>query len=162
MPCELCQAIKGGEVTVFEDPHATVILHPRGAAPGHLLVIPRVHHSIMEQVPEETMRQLFRVAALMAASLEKSIAAKDLDVIIANGTAAGQEFPHFCIHLVPRGKGDQVTLGWEPAKLPEQEIEAIRRRLEEACAVRQRREERRDEEVIAPTDYGIRHVTRIP
>ncbi|MBI4150272.1 HIT family protein [Candidatus Woesearchaeota archaeon] len=164
--CELCLAIREKELVLFEDPHSVVILHPHGAVPGHLLVIPRVHYGIMEQMPDEDLRQLFRVTKLMATSLEKGIGTKELNVIITNGPAAGQEFPHFSIHIIPRGKGDTVKMGWEPASVSKSDMDTIEVKLKEACRQFKRVEEKREvsEEPIAipKESYQIKHVRRIP
>jgi len=159
MTCELCMAMQGKEAKVFEDQLSAAVLHPRGAAPGHLIVMPRAHHSIMEQVPDEELRHLFRVTKLMAASLDKGLGCKDLDVIISNGHAAGQEFPHFSIQVIPRGKGDAVKIGWEPMTFTKEEMDSIEAGLKEACGGFNR-----DKPVSAPVkeSYQLRPVVRIP
>lgn len=153
MTCDLCAAAKG-ELRLFEDQHSIVILHPRGAAPGHLIVMPRTHYSIMEQLSDDELRQLFRVARLMAMSLEKGIACTDLDIIVMNGI--GQEFPHFSIQMVPRGKGDAVRLGWEKATVSAAEMDAVAARLREAA-----RPEAEPSKLETP-GHHVRHIMRIP
>ena len=153
MTCDLCEAAKG-ELRIFEDPHSIVLLHPRGAAPGHLIVMPRVHYSIMEQLSDDELRQLFRVTRLMAMSLEKGLACADLDIVVMNGPAAGQEFPHFSIQIIPRGKEDAVKLGWTAAAVGD--MDAIAARLRDAA-----KPEAEPPKREAP-GHHIRHIMRIP
>ena len=165
--CELCAGMKSQEIVLFEDPHSIVMLHPRGAAPGHLFILPRVHYPIMEQVPEEELRQLFRVARLMLLSLEKGISAGNFNLLIMNGPAAGQEFPHFAIHLLPRGEGDAVKLAWEPIGISKEDMDDIEAKLKAASgeirAAEKEKPEITEEMVAMPKDvYPLRQVRRIP
>lgn len=149
--CDLCLAMrKRKELVLFEDPHAVVMLHPTGTAPGHLLIMPLIHYTILEQVPDEDLRQLFRVMKLMAASLEKGIDAKNLTMVIKNGHAAGQEFPHLAIHLIPRGEGDKVNVEWKGIPIPADEMAALAARLKEACKrFTQEKKEKKEESGMA-------------
>src|SRR3989344_2233634 len=97
--CDICTIIKSQELKLFEDPYTVVFLHPQGSAPGHVLIVPRIHYPIMEQIPDDDLRQIFRVTRIISGALEKGIGCKDVNLVIANGTAAGQEFPHFSIQL---------------------------------------------------------------
>lgn len=166
--CDLCVAVRDAGVKLFEDPHSVVILHPRGATPGHLLVIPRIHYSIMEQVPDEELRHLFRVTKLMAESLEKGLGAKELNVVITNGPAAGQEFPHFSMHIIPRGQGDNVKITWEPVGIKKEDMDNVEAKLKEVTTQfqiqKQKKEDIVEEEpiVVEKESFQIKHVRRIP
>ena len=171
MQCELCNAMRSAkEIMLFEDPHSLVILHPHGASPGHLIIMPKVHYPILEQIPDEELRQLFRAMKLMATSLEKGLGTHDLNVVIANGSAAGQEFPHFNIQLIPRGQGDRIKVSWEGLTVAKSDMDAVESKLREACT-QFRKEEKKQEEIkkepveepkTDKTDYAIRQVRRIP
>ena len=47
---------------IFEDGNAIVTLSPQPAGPGHVLVIPKEHFTILEQIPDFIAGHLFSIA----------------------------------------------------------------------------------------------------
>jgi histidine triad (HIT) family protein len=74
-------------------------------APGHLLVVPRVHVADATTDPEVTA-EVFAAAAELARDL------RPCNLITSCGEAATQSVFHLHVHLVPRREGDGLALPW--------------------------------------------------
>jgi histidine triad (HIT) family protein len=55
-----------------------------------------------------------------------------VNLVQANGPAAGQSVPHLHIHVMPRRPNDDVSLNWEPKPGDRAEIEAVCKKLKAA------------------------------
>ena len=51
-------------------------------------------------------------ARRVAGAIERTLNPEGLNLVQANGPAAGQSVFHFHIHLLPRRKGDDLKLNW--------------------------------------------------
>jgi len=109
--CIFCQILEGkiASKKVFEDDICTALLDINPANPGHVLILPKEHHSIMQLMPEEQVQHLFRVAKRISKAQIKVLGAESTNIFVANGAAAGQKAPHFMIHVIPRKENDGIT-----------------------------------------------------
>ena len=65
----------------------------------------------MHEVEEDRLSHTWAVATRISAALRRSgIPLDALNVIVADGAVAGQEVPHFHVHLIPRTQGDGFGL----------------------------------------------------
>ncbi|RMF54425.1 HIT family protein [Candidatus Woesearchaeota archaeon] len=103
---------------VFEDDKVLGILDINPANPGHTLLIPKEHYAIMPQMPEDLIAHMFRIAKHISQAMLRGLQAKGTNIFVANGVAAGQQAPHFMIHIIPRKEGDDVSC----FKIPKQFI----------------------------------------
>ncbi|KUF18613.1 HIT domain-containing protein [Streptomyces silvensis] len=71
---------------------------------GHLLVIPKVHVADVGHDPYISAATMRRAAELAAEQW--------CNVITSRGSVATQSVFHLHIHVIPRRKGDGVTLPW--------------------------------------------------
>ena len=112
-------------VVVYEDEDIMVIMDLYPATPGHLLILPKRHIETIYAMPADLGAHIMNTALLMAKTIKEKLSPEGLNLIQANGDAAGQTIPHFHLHLVPRYKDDPVILrfGHEniPAKINELE-----------------------------------------
>lgn len=168
--CDFCRLIEKGQ-KVFEDEKCAAILHPSPAAPGHLLVVPKSHFTIMEQVPDYIIAHLAAVANKASVALFDVLRAQGTNVIIANGTAAGQKSPHFAIHTIPRFPNDGLSFAWQPKQVSEDAMSSVELMLkEEAKSIGNFEDEKKEpikEEAAhkidgAEENYLIKHLRRIP
>ena len=106
--CIFCQIVSGKVQSkkIYEDNSSIAILDINPANPGHLLLLPKEHYSIMPQLPEEQITHIFSVAKMLSNSLLRGIEAQGTNIIVANGVEAGQRAHHFMIHLIPRKDND--------------------------------------------------------
>ena len=108
--CIFCKIIKGETESkkVYEDDLMLGILDINPCVPGHMLLMPKEHYPIMPFLPPKTFKHLFGLMPKLISALKKAMISTGADVFIANGGIAGQQSPHFLIHLLPREKGDGV------------------------------------------------------
>lgn len=117
--CPFCRIADEADpaVQVIDRRDDTVAVVPRdpatgrtgGVAPGHWLVIPRVHVPDALAVPEVTAQVMHHAADL---AREQGPAAVNL--VASVGAAATATVDHLHAHLVPREMGDGLPLPWDP------------------------------------------------
>jgi len=129
--CIFCQMVAGKVASkkVYEDDRAIAILDINPANPGHMLLFPKEHYTIMPQMPDEEINHVFMVTKALSNALLKGIGSQGTNVIVANGVAAGQRAQHFMIHIIPRMDKDDLHFTLPQNTIPENELEKIRKKL---------------------------------
>ena len=129
--CIFCQIISGKVQSkkIYEDGETLAILDINPANPGHIVLLPKEHYSIMPQIPEEIISNLSMAAKALSNVLLKSIEAQGTNIIVANGVAAGQRAQHFMLHIIPRMENDDLQFSLPQNTLPEKELEQISEKL---------------------------------
>lgn len=134
MACIFCDDIKEGKLErVYEDKELIAVVHPKPAVPGHLLVIPKKHYPIIEQIPDYEVSHLFNVANKLSVAVFEASQSQGTNIILQNGIAAGQEIPHVCLHIIPRTEGDGIDFQWKPKQLTQEEMSAVETKLKSAA-----------------------------
>ena len=131
--CEFCQIIdkKAEAKRVFEDEKALAILSPHPCCAGHILLMPKEHYSIIEQVPDYLIAHLSKIVNKISIAVFEILQAKGTNVLIQNGVAAGQKTNHFMIHIIPRKENDGFNFQWQPKQLNEEQMSTIELNLKE-------------------------------
>ena len=104
--CVFC-AIEAGELSslVVHETETTIsFLDHRPLFPGHVLVIPRIHHDTIEDLPSPQLIAVFEVVQRMSIAVRSAMDAPG--TFIATNTVISQSVPHFHVHVVPRRRGD--------------------------------------------------------
>lgn len=106
--CVFCKLISGEMQAkkVFEDSKTVALLDIYPALKGHTLFMTKEHYPIMPYIPADEFQHLFGILPALAHAVMKGVVATGVNVFIANGGVAGQQAPHFLIHLLPREKND--------------------------------------------------------
>ncbi|MBD3313389.1 HIT domain-containing protein [Candidatus Woesearchaeota archaeon] len=130
--CHYCQLIADKDKKkIYEDDKVVVIPHDKPATEGHVLVIPKEHYAIIEQVPDYIVSHAFSIANKMSVALFESLNAQGTNIIVNNGVAAGQESAHFFINVIARREGDGMDFQWRPKQLGEEEMSTIELQIKE-------------------------------
>lgn len=129
MTCEICNLVKGRHGVLFEDEQVAVVLAPKPAVPGHLMLVPKQHFAILEQVPDFVTGRLFDKANKASIAVFEALGAEGTNIIINNGIAAGQKHNHFVLNVLPRRENDGLSFAWQPRQLSEEEMSTIELRL---------------------------------
>ena len=58
------------------------------------------------------------VAKKIATAVKEAYGCDGINILQNNGEAAGQTVFHLHVHIVPRFKGDDVTICWKPGETP--------------------------------------------
>ncbi|ACU72544.1 histidine triad (HIT) protein [Catenulispora acidiphila DSM 44928] len=129
--CVFCEIVGGRAPSyrVLEDVHAVAFLNIRPAAPGHTLVVPRVHARDMWEISEVSHGHVAAMAHRVAALLNATLAPDGVNVKHNTGEAAGQDVFHFHAHVVPRWHGDNLRLAWNSPLAQPAELEEVLERV---------------------------------
>lgn len=128
--CQACEWLKS-EPKLYEDDKIAAILARNAINPGHIIVLPKAHHTIIEQVPDYELAKLSKIANKLSIALFESMKIQGTNILIQNGLASHQEIPHFMIHIVPRLENDGHNFIWKPRQLSEEEMSTVEMQLKE-------------------------------
>ena len=130
--CIFCHIVSGKVQSkkVYEDSQSIAILDINPANPGHILLLPKEHYSIMPQLSEEEIAHLFMITKTISNAALRSLGVQGTNIVVQNGIAAGQKAQHFMIHIIPRKEDDGINFDLPQKKIPENELESIRKKLE--------------------------------
>jgi histidine triad (HIT) family protein len=121
--CTFCDLIHGaGEVSIcYEDRDAIAFMDIQPVNAGHVLVVSRSHYESLEDVPAELAMHLFRVATKLVPAVTKVANAEGMNIVVNSGSAAGQDEPHYHVHLIPRSEGDgfDIPLPFQASEMPD-------------------------------------------
>lgn len=100
--CKFCQIVKKEteSYVVFEDDLTLGFLDTRPLFPGHILLIPKTHYSMLAQVPDQTISKLFNNVKKLSAALETGLNSDGSFIAVNNKVS--QSVPHLHVHIVPR------------------------------------------------------------
>jgi len=119
--CPFCQIIAGKipSQKVYEDDLVIGILDINPAKEGHVLFMTKNHYPIAPLIPPLEFENLISKLKLVSEKIKEAILLTDsVNIFVANGGAAGQQAPHFMIHIIPRQKND----GLKNFKLAQKDI----------------------------------------
>ena len=105
--CIFCSIVRGEAPATFthEDDTVVAFMDIQPISHGHMLVVPREHAELMQDVNETVAMRAFRVARRMAALARQTLGAGGVNLFVADGEVAFQDVPHFHVHVIPRCPG---------------------------------------------------------
>ena len=118
--CQFCKILNGTEIAsfVYQDDRCAVFLDIRPVNPGHLLVVPTQHAARLSELDPENGAYLFQIAQRAATALYSSgLKTEGIDLLLADGKAAGQTVAHMHIHVLPRFQGDGFGFKYRFSKI---------------------------------------------
>lgn len=136
IPCKFCQIVAGelSAAKVFEDEVSLAFLDHRPLFPGHVLLIPKMHHETLADLPDSLTAPLFSNARMLAQAVEQAVQSEGSFVAINNRVS--QSVPHLHIHIVPRRKKDGLRGFFWPRRKYESAagMESVRYNIQQAAA----------------------------
>lgn len=113
MDCLFCAMIEGKipYSKVYEDDDFLAILDIRPVVFGHILLIPKLHHTNVTDIPSDLAEKVYPVVQKLSLALIKSLNCDGVNLVQNNGEAAGQEVFHGHLHIIPRYKDDGIRFG---------------------------------------------------
>lgn len=132
--CIFCK-IAGGQIPsnkIYEDDDFIVMLDIAPASKGHAVIVPKNHAANLFELPDDDAEKIMKVARTCAAAMQKTLHCDGINVLQNNGKAAGQTVFHLHVHLIPRYKGDTVSITWPQGEAADSEklAAAIREAIE--------------------------------
>ncbi|MEK7087032.1 MAG: HIT family protein, partial [Patescibacteria group bacterium] len=91
---------------VYEDERSLGVLDINPRAPGHTMIIPKVHAETVLDLPDDYGAFIFQALKNMTEKLHQAFAPDGFTIGINHGRTAGQAIDHLHIHIIPRYKND--------------------------------------------------------
>jgi histidine triad (HIT) family protein len=107
--CVFCRIVAGQleASCVYADRQVVAFMDLEPVNPGHVLVVSRRHASSLSDLKPGEGARMFRVAQLAAAAVRQSrLVCEGVNLLLADGAAAGQDVFHVHLHVIPRVQGD--------------------------------------------------------
>lgn len=116
--CIFCKIVTGEipSTKLYEDDLVLAFLDISPINYGHLLVVPREHHTSPSTIPEGTAGRMFTVGARLGIALKRGLGADGYNFHLADGTCAGQVVMHAHLHVIPRYADDGFHWNWRQKK----------------------------------------------
>ena len=111
--CIFCKIISNNipSSKVHEDQICIAILDIQPVNTGHVLIIPKEHHKLVIDYPNEIISHIFIIAQKINKALRKTeIKCEAVNFFLADGEIAGQTVFHSHLHVIPRFKDDGFGL----------------------------------------------------
>lgn len=115
--CLFCSIVNGDVPShkVYEDDVCLAFLDIQPINAGHTLVVPKEHSKGLADLPPVSAGYMINVAQRVAAGLRRSdVNCEGVNLLLADGEAAGQEVAHVHLHVVPRHQGDGFGYKFPP------------------------------------------------
>lgn len=113
--CKIAQKNIPADI-VYEDDITIAFLDINPVNPGHTLVIPKEHHEMMGDTPDDTISDLFVKCKKLMRKIKMATNADYMALSVV-----GLDVPHFHVHLIPRYKNDGMASFWPTKKYSEGE-----------------------------------------
>jgi len=136
--CVFCRIASGRAIAsvVREDATTLAFMDIRPMNPGHVLVIPKAHATLLQELPPGSSAPVLEAAREISAALRRSDVRCDaVSLYLADGREAGQEVSHVHLHVIPRFRGDGFGLRVGPtygAMPPREDLDAQAHRIRTA------------------------------
>jgi histidine triad (HIT) family protein len=101
--CIFCKIVKGEILAdkIYEDKEFLAFLDIKPVSHGHILIIPKEHMVWMQDASDETISKIFILTKKIMTAMKNGL---PCDYVLES--VAGNEVPHFHIHLIPRYLND--------------------------------------------------------
>ncbi len=101
--CIFCKIVKG-EIPcykIYEDDKVLAFLDINPLSKGHTLVLPKEHFKNILDIPVELYEYISKIVKRVAINIQEKYIPEGILINQNNGKKAGQEVPHFHIHIKP-------------------------------------------------------------
>ncbi len=112
--CIFCKIVAGEipSFKLYEDDDVFSFMDINPLHDGHCLIIPKAHYPNIFEAPGDVLAKLMPVVGRMARAVNAALAPDGINIMQANGEAAGQSVFHIHFHVLPRAMGDDAKINW--------------------------------------------------
>ena len=116
--CLFCKIVEGTipSYKIAESTNFLAFFDIQPNAEGHTLVIPKKHVTNLLELPEYLGNEYVEFLQRVADAVVAGTGSEGFNILMRNGSAAGQEIFHFHTHLLPRKSQDGLTSSFGPHK----------------------------------------------
>ena len=110
--CLFCKIVKGeiDSEKIYENENVLAFLDIFPATEGHTLIIPKKHYENIFDMPKDVLKDSAEVVQKIAFLLKEKLGAEGINLLNSNNKIAGQEVPHYHIHVIPRYSKDEFEI----------------------------------------------------
>jgi histidine triad (HIT) family protein len=130
--CIFCKIIRGEipSARVLDTDHAVAFLDINPVNRGHTLLVPKAHHAQLGELPEPVAAAIGALLPRLCRAVAAATAADGLNVIVNNGSVAGQTIDHCHWHVIPRFHDDSVDWPWPHQAYSGDDLNQMKSRIE--------------------------------
>ena len=112
--CIFCKIIAGEvpSLKLYEDDRVFAMMDINPFDDGHRLVITKAHAENLLNADPDDLAAVLPAAQKICRAVEAALEPEGVNVVQANGSAAGQTVYHFHTHIFPRRLDDGAMLNW--------------------------------------------------
>jgi len=129
--CIFCKIAAGSipSLSVFESDACLAFLDINPLAPGHTLLIPKLHCRDIRDVPADVLTELTSHLPSLAEAVIQSVNATGLNLLQNTGASSGQAVFHLHFHLIPRIEHDGLGYRWNAGQYEPGQAEAMQKTI---------------------------------
>ncbi len=101
-------------------------------ARGEIAITPKQKFTIIEETPDEIVGELFTKANEETIKFFREKKVQGVNILIQNGTTAGQTKAQIQLRLIPRQENDGIPLTWNPRQSTEEHLAESQKRITKA------------------------------
>ncbi len=106
---------------------AFIPLHHYAGIRGNCLIVPRLHHENVLEIPEALGTDFFRATRRLASAMLQVFGCEGISTRQHNGPAGDQDVWHYHLHVIPRYHDDGLHAGSKERYMIEERIELANR-----------------------------------
>lgn len=129
--CIFCKIV-AGEIPclkLYEDERVLSFMDIAPYNDGHCLVITKAHAPDLFSANAEDLAAVARATGKVATAVRDALQPAGLNILQANGPAAGQTVFHYHCHVFPRRAGDEASFNWDHQPGDMARIEHVHRQI---------------------------------
>ncbi len=132
--CIYCKLVSGEmpAKTVFQDSKTQAFLDIYPLVKGHTVYLLKEHYPLAAYMSAEEFNHFTGLIPQLTQAIQTGMVRTGMNIFIPFGGAAGQQFPHVCMHFFPREEGDNFSkyeLNKRTASLPQDSINMLANNL---------------------------------
>lgn len=116
MKCAFCEIPEIKERKIIENKLAWAFLTNIPITIGHTLIVPKRCVAKFDDLHDDEIKAIFNLANKIKKALTKTYNAQGFNIAWNENKVAGQNVPHFHLHIVPRKENDRGIYEYEPRK----------------------------------------------
>lgn len=134
--CLFCKFVKKEiePAIVYENKYIMAFLdsNPAGTLEGHILVLPKKHFENIYEIEEKYLEEIIKGIQKIAIAVKKVSGAEGINIIQNNGKTAGQAIMHAHFHIIPRKRGDGISINENRRNLKPLEALEVKKAIQKA------------------------------
>ena len=109
---------------VYEDEQCLAFLDIKPVNLGHVLLIPKAHHRMLVDTPNELLATIIVLAKKLMLAIQKAMSA---DFVVLS--VVGIDVPHLHFHLLPRYHQDGLANFWPTKSVTSEEQRRVTKKI---------------------------------